>query len=182
MNGNDNILITSFLWRWKRDSLSASLAARAWRHWSRCISLSVHVNTACISKIHGGSLEQGGSFRSTATQIICVAPPFFFIIRKHFFDFKWHLSTTQTWSYGCIFFFLFDQIPKLIWRGKVLIHTNTCMHVHIPKYIVTHILVFLSIQTYTHQYTHMDTHTHTHTHTLPRACTYCYPFTAMISL
>lgn len=82
MNGNDNILITSFLWRWKRDILSASLAARAWRHWSRCISLSVHVNTACISKIHGGSLEQGRSFRSTATQIICVAPPFLLLLES----------------------------------------------------------------------------------------------------
>lgn len=137
MNGNDNILITSFLWRWKRDILSASLAARAWRHWSRCISLSVHVNTACISKIHGGSLEQGRSFRSTATQIMCVAPPFF-IIRKHFFDFKWYLSTTQSCrSCSCFFSFLFVQTPKLIREEKVLIYTDTSMHEHTQIYSYT---------------------------------------------
>lgn len=142
MNGNDNILITSFLWRWKRDILSASLAARAWRHWSRCISLSVHVNTACISKIRGGSLEQGGSFRSTATQIICVAPPFLLLLESISSILNDICQQHKVEVVVAFFFLLFDQIPKQIWGGKVLIHTNTCVHVHTCKYTDTHILRF----------------------------------------
>lgn len=76
LNGNDNILITSSLWRWKRDILSASPAATAWRHWSRCINLSVCVNTARMPAIRRGSLEPGVSLHKTSTHIKCATPPF----------------------------------------------------------------------------------------------------------